>query len=88
MKKLAPDLPLVLQLGFAGSRFLLDPEQYPTVDVERFEAEVCQKMVAMLRDLPQELGLSSHHFVCGISSLAIGADMAFTRACQGVRIGA
>jgi hypothetical protein len=36
-----------------------------------------------LRNLPRELGIQAHsHFLCGISQIAIGADHAFTRACQ------
>ncbi len=35
-----------------------------------------------LRRLPDELGLGQRHFVCGVSSLAAGADTLFTRACR------
>lgn len=66
-------LPLVVQLGFAGARRLLDD---PTL-----EGAVETRLVERLRRLPEELGLTDRHFFCGISQIAIGADTAFTRAC-------
>ncbi len=66
-------LPLVVQLGFAGSRELLDDPG--------FEDAVERQLVARLQRLPSELGLSDRHFICGISQVAIGADTIFTRAC-------
>ena len=36
--------------------------------------------------LRDKLGLQPHHFLCGISQIAIGADMVFTRACRELNI--
>ena len=77
----AAPLPVVLQLGFAGSRRLLDPALALTADeAARFEAEVQQHLVAALRELPRELELSPRHFIVGVSQLAVGADTLFTHA--------
>jgi hypothetical protein len=74
-------LPLVLQLGFAGNRHLLDRAAHPDADPARFEAALQPLLTDRLRRLPAELGLTHRHFVCGLSSLAIGADTLFARAC-------
>lgn len=39
-----------------------------------------------MHQLPSALGLSKHHFLCGVSQLAIGADTVFVRACQSLAI--
>ena len=75
-------LPLVVQLSFAGSRFLFDAEAYPNINADEFHAAVRQHLTESLNQLPQALGLSGRHFCCGLSQLAIGADMLFTQACQ------
>lgn len=77
-----PGLPLVVQLGFAGSRALLDAAAHPGVDAAQFDAALLTQLTDRLRRLPAELGLDpDRHFICGLSSLAIGGDMLFTRAC-------
>jgi FtsH-binding integral membrane protein len=75
-------LPLVVQLGFAGSRRLLDAKQYPSVDPVRFEAKIETWLVERLHKLRQEIGLDAQHFFCGISSIAMGADSIFCKACR------
>ncbi|MEQ1858808.1 MAG: hypothetical protein ABMA13_02620 [Chthoniobacteraceae bacterium] len=77
-----PASPLVVQVGFAGSRMLFDPAAHPGVDEAAFHQEVEAHLVSLLRDLPKTLCLTEHHFPCGISSGAIGADTIFTRACK------
>ncbi len=78
-----PGLPLVVQLGFAGSRRLLDRAAHPGVDPAQFEAALQPLLTARLRRVPAELGLHpDRHPVCGLSSLAIGADTLFSRACR------
>lgn len=71
-------LPVVVQLGFAGSRELFDPA---TNDAIR------EYLIRRLRKLPGELGLTGQHFLCGISQAAIGADTLFIEACraEGIR---
>jgi hypothetical protein len=77
-----PILPVVVQLGFAGSRTLLDTAKNPAVDPAAFEKAVQRKLVECLAELPGRLGLAHYHFLCGHSQIAIGADTLFTRACQ------
>jgi len=79
-------LPVVVQLGFAGSRRLLDSAAHPEVNETEFLAEVQAKLTDRLRLLHAELKLSPHHFFCGLSQLAIGGDTLFTRACQSLNI--
>jgi hypothetical protein len=78
----AAPLPLVVQLGFAGSRELLDESQHAGIDVASFEAEVETWLAARIRQLRTDLALEDHHFFCGVSALAIGGDMVFCKACQ------
>lgn len=77
-----PGLPVVVQLGFAGSRFLFDVKKHPTVDMVKFHDAVRQHLVARLKAMHTELGLGERRFFCGLSQLAIGADTIFTQALQ------
>lgn len=77
-----PSLPLVVQVGFAGSRKLVDTAAHPRVDLTEFERLLQAELERVLARLPADLGLSPQHFCCGISQVAIGADMIFTRACK------
>ncbi len=79
-------VPLVIQLGFAGARALFDRTAHPELDAQKFEDAVAVELVAILRSLPERLGLAADgpHFFCGISQIAIGGDTAFTRACEEV----
>ncbi|MGE0551886.1 MAG: hypothetical protein AB7R55_00520 [Gemmatimonadales bacterium] len=76
-----PPLPLVVQIGFAGSRQLLAAGRSAPGQTTEFEEALEPLLTARLAALPGELGLSAKHFCCGISQLAIGADTLFTRAC-------
>src|SRR4051812_19748846 len=86
-------LPLVVQVGFAGSRVLVDVREHPGVDVCRFEGEGEEWLGGRvggveggggggLGALKGGLGLGEEHFFCGISAMAIGGDMVFSRACR------
>ena len=77
----APGIPLVVQVGFAGSRILFDAAAHPGLDALKFEREIEDHLAAVLEALPETLGLAKKHFLCGISQIAIGADTLFTRAC-------
>ena len=82
-----PSIPLVVQLGFAGSRNLFDSAVDPeSANPGHLEEQVCQSLIAIISGLGSELKLSSQHFFCGISQIAIGSDTAFTRACQHLKI--
>lgn len=81
MESSASPLPIVVQLGFSGSRQLYDPAHHPEVDAGDFHAAVHDYLRQRLASLPATLGLSPRHFLCSISQAAIGADTLFTRAC-------
>lgn len=76
------ELPLVVQLGFAGSRMLLDPKASAGMDAARFHAEIETWLAGRVERLHGELGLGARHFFCGISQVAIGADTIFCRVCR------
>ena len=82
-----PSMRLVVQLGFAGSRRLLDVKEHPDVDEGEFLAKLQEHLGGVLRELPMKLGLTGRHFLCGLSQIAIGADTVFTRACRDLGIG-
>jgi hypothetical protein len=81
-----PGLPLVVQLSFAGSRTLFEPERHPDVDRDRFERDVERLLAARIKQLSTDLKLTSRHFWCGLSQIAIGGDTVFTRVCQELEI--
>jgi len=72
----APALPLVVQIGFSGSRRLFDAEG----DDARLADELRERLVVLLQQLRQRLGLTPQHFCVGISQLAVGGDVHFTEA--------
>ena len=73
-------LPIVVQVGFAGSRLLYDPWLHPSVDGESFHGAIEASLVKRLQRLPEDLGMSPAHFLSGISQMAVGGDFLFTRA--------
>jgi len=75
-------LPLVIQIGFAGARKLADRSAFPQAAAEDVYAEAAtQALLAVLKQLPQQLELGEARiFFCGISQIAVGADMAFAAA--------
>lgn len=75
-------LPLVVQVGFAGSRRLLEDTDDPGVDAGRFHAALQRWLGARLHALRADLGLGPHHFLCGVAQVASGADQVFVRACR------
>ena len=66
-----PGLPLVVQIGFAGSRRLYDSEEHPDVDPRAFEQAV-QLKLQVIRGLGDELRLGPKRFFCGVSQIAAG----------------
>lgn len=78
-------LPCVVHVGFVGSRELFDlPQGDAALPLLRNAAE--QYLIARLQTLRTDLKLQRHHFLCGISQVAIGADSLFARACQKLQI--
>jgi len=70
------EFPLVVQVGFAGTRRL------PAGLEEQIQVQVAEQ----IEGLCKSLNLKPRHFLCGISQLAIGADTVFTRVCQSLQI--
>lgn len=79
-------LPLVVQLGFAGSRALFKSAKGPVADASKFDAEIENWLANRITRLRSELGLEPRHFFCGISQVAIGADTIFCKACRSLNI--
>lgn len=77
----ATALPLVVQVGFSGSRSLYD-ESVPTSLQSALDECVVRELRNVLCSLPRRLPLTAGHFLCGISQIAIGADMLFAAACS------
>jgi hypothetical protein len=75
-----PRLPIVVQVGFAGSRLLFAPQRLPAAQTAALEADLLGQLIERLQALPATLGLTTMHRLCGVSQLAIGADTVFTRA--------
>lgn len=75
-------LPLVVQVAFAGARTLFDPVAHPAVDPAAFEQDVQRWLTDRLPRLTGDLRLTGRHRLSGLSSLAIGADSVFVRACH------
>jgi hypothetical protein len=76
-------LPVVVMVGFGGSRLLFDSASgadHP-VDPATFETELQLLLATRLKELPKRLGLTANHFLCGQSQVAVGADTLFTRVC-------
>jgi len=83
----AQSLPVVVSVGFAGSRHLLDPSARPDPCQRlEFEGRIVRKLAETLGRLAADLDLSIHHFLFGISQAAIGGDLLFGRACASVPI--
>ena len=79
-QSLRADIPLVVHVGFSGSRRLFDKD-LPEEDLSRLESEVAAQLAVRLGELREHLKLSPSQFLCGVSQLAIGGDTAFARAC-------
>lgn len=77
-----PTLPIVVQVGFAGSRQLYGTQRIEPAQAAEFDAALLEAMVERLRELPQVLQLSPQHLLCGVSQVAIGADTLFAQALQ------
>jgi SMODS and SLOG-associating 2TM effector domain 1 len=80
--KAIPTFPCVVQVGFAGSRQLFDPLPPDSKTAQQWETQVQQYVETVLQRLRKDLNLKDHHFFCGISQIACGADFVFTRACH------
>jgi hypothetical protein len=81
-ERLPTTVPLVVQVGFAGSRQL----QAPGSPAAHADEELLATMIERLRELPARLALSPQHLLCGVSQLATGADMLFARALQALAL--
>ena len=78
----APLLPIAVRIGFSGSRHLLPTNSTCNqTQREMFHQLIEQRLIQVFAELPVKLGLQPHHFLCGISQIAVGGDTLFTRAC-------
>jgi hypothetical protein len=80
--RLPPTLPLVVQVGFAGSRLLYGSARVPAAQADAFDAVLLPALVERLKELPARLGLAPQHRLCGVAQVAIGADTLFAQALQ------
>jgi len=78
-------LPCAVQLGFAGSRRLFEQPPGDPVKQAELDSRVERYLIDMLSQLPHELELHPNHFLVGMSQIACGADLLFTRACLHAR---
>ncbi len=78
----ASRLPCIVHLGFAGSRQLFEPSELEGRSPATVLGLLETLFTARIKALHAELGLGPEHRFCGISQIAVGADMLFTRACS------
>ncbi len=78
-------LPCIVQVGFAGSRHLF-PDTLERATLRSFEHDLEVMLTDRLQSLKHELHLGPNHHFCGISQVAIGADLIFSRACTALDI--
>jgi hypothetical protein len=81
---LPPTLPIVVHLGFAGSRRLYDEQPIDAAQSAVFDQQLVVALGDRLRELPARLGLTQH-LLCGISGVAVGADTVFSHALQALQ---
>lgn len=74
--------PLVLHVGFAGSRYLYDASVQPTVNQDELAKLATETLREWLPKLLGMMGFPEGSIVCGVSQAAIGADTAFIHVCQ------
>lgn len=75
-------LPAVVQLGFSGSRALFEGVLTDSPHALQLCAEFKPWLDWRLERLRKELNLDDNQFLVGISQLACGADMLFTKYCR------
>jgi hypothetical protein len=75
-----------VQVGFAGSRHLFDDPPSNPAELAALYEEVEQHLAKRLEQLPAEFKLDQNLRLIGISQIACGADMIFTRACRKQKI--
>jgi hypothetical protein len=83
---IAPTIPIAVQIGFGGTRHFFANLSVPEAQRRQIEDQLLGQLTDALRRLPEVLGLSKHHFLCGVSQVAIGADALFTQACAQLAI--
>ncbi len=72
-------LPCVVQLGFAGARRLFDPAPDAPETEQKWEQKLHDHLRDSLKQMRSKMKLSDESFFCGISQIAVGADMVFAR---------
>ena len=79
-------LPLAVTVGFSGPRSWFSARDHPGIDASTFQLAAAEWLKQRLATLPAELSLGDHHFLAGISQIAVGGDHAFTVACRDLGI--
>src|SRR5262245_36268266 len=72
----------VVQVGFAGSRRLVEPAPSDPAAAAKLDDVIRAHLITHVRDLRTSLKLSGAHFLCGLSQVAVGADTLFSQACR------
>jgi hypothetical protein len=75
-------LPLLVRVGFAGSRLLYGSGRLPPAACAAADEQLLPQLIARLDALPPGPALAPQQVLCGVSQMAIGADMLFARALQ------
>ncbi len=79
-------LPLAVTIGFSGPRNWYCYQDHAEFNPAVFQQAAADWLKNRLQSFPAELGLTPHHFLTGISQIAVGADQAFTVACRDLGI--
>jgi hypothetical protein len=75
--------PAVVHVAFSGKRRLFDPDRHQGVDAKAYEEGVVAILTERLKRLRRDLNLTEQRQeICALSSLAIGGDVVFTKACE------
>jgi hypothetical protein len=85
-KKIKQSLPSVVQLGFSGSRELFTGTTVDAPNALRLCEQVTTWLEQRLPKVREELHLYDNQFFVGISQLACGADIVFSKVCQNQKI--
>ncbi|MHC4378518.1 MAG: hypothetical protein ACYS26_18105 [Planctomycetota bacterium] len=67
-------IPIVVQIGLAGARHIAPSSLESAEAARKYEQQLGTELEAILRKLPDQLGLNAQHFICVHSQAAIGVD--------------
>lgn len=73
--------PLVVHVAFSGKRRLFKPKRHQGLETDAYKTSVIAILTERLKRLRDDLSLADEQQVCALSSLAVGGDVVFSRAC-------